>query len=94
MFYGFLLTLDHHSVLLCHNVYDEIVRPELQDTGYYQALIHFPVLSGRRTFDSCSFCFILLYYHNSMCEMHLELPELDVAPIIIRLIKMAPNDLK
>ena len=44
-------------------------------------LRHFP---GLRTFHSCSFCLILLYYHNFMYEMHLEIPIFDVAPIVIR----------
>ena len=54
---------------------------------YYQSdinLRHFPVLSGLRTFHTCSFCLILLYYHNFMCEIHFEIPKFDVAPIVIR----------
>ena len=47
-------------------------------------LRHFPVFSGLRTFHSCSFCLILLYYHHFMCEMHLEIPKSDDDPIITR----------
>ena len=47
-------------------------------------LRHFLVLSGLRTFHSCSFCLILLYYDNFICEMHLGIPKFDVAPIVIR----------
>ena len=54
---------------------------------YYQSHInlrHFPVLCGLGTFHSCSFCLILLFNHNFMCEIHLEISKLDVAPIVIR----------
>ena len=54
---------------------------------YYRSdinLRHFPVLSGLRTSHGCSFCLILPYYHNFMCEMHLEILKFDIAPIVIR----------
>ena len=61
--------------------------PELYDTVLLTSdinLRHFPILSGLRTFHSCSFCLILLYCHNFKYEMHLEIPKFGVTPIVIR----------
>ena len=77
-----------------HNKFDPDTRRNVEALGlsytipdYYRSdikLRHFPVLSDLRTFHSFSFCSILLYYHNFVYEMHLEIPKFDVAPIAIR----------
>ena len=54
-------------------------------SDYYRSditLKHFPVLSGHRTFHRSSF--ILLYHHNFICEMLLEIPNFGIAPIVKR----------